>query len=172
MAALWTMQAVRDRLHPVVVGYVHGTPDVLARHAPGTLDAVSDCFLGERLRPRSAGAILGWSRDASEFLAYARLCEELPGAETVLKGRARLPASPSLCLTLALSVLQFLAERPGGADTPSQVRDFLESVLDGMPERVAGVVAAAALDAYALPVADRDLVLGRLGDGYAALVRR
>lgn len=172
MSALWTMRAVRDRLHPVVVGYVHGDPAVLARHAPGTFDALSDCFQGDRIRPRRAGGLLGWSRDASDFLAYARLCEELPGVDTALAGQGRLPATPSLCLTLSLAVVQALAGRTEQPRLPGQVRDFLEMVLDGMPEGVAGIVAAAALDAYGLPVADRDLVLERLGEGFASLARR
>lgn len=160
---IWTDQAARDGLHPVVIGFVWANPKSLRAHPPGAWDAVSDCFKGGRLHPRAAGKLLGWSKDASDFLMFARLCEDLPSADSALSGRSRFPVSGALCVVLAAAVLQSLEERArrGDGSVGGQARDFLERALDRMPPEAAAVAARMGLRCHDIPVADRELVIDR-----------
>jgi hypothetical protein len=163
MSKLWTETAARDRLHPVVIGFVWGSPSVLREHIPGTWDAVSDCFTGNRLSQRAAGHMLNWTKNASEFLSYARICEELPSPSSVVTGRSRFPVARPLCVTMVVSVMQWLEakSRKGEAGVGVMTRDFLARVLDEMPPEAASVAVSAALRWYDLPLADRDLVMSK-----------
>lgn len=160
---IWIDQAARDRLHPVVIGFVWSNPKALRTHAPGAWDAVSDCFRAGRLSQRAAGTLLGWSRDASEFLGFARLCEDLPSPESAISGRSRFPVSAPLCVVMSAAVLQSLEERArrGDASVGGQARDFLERALDRMPPEAAAVAARMGLSCHEIPVADRELVIDR-----------
>lgn len=166
MSNPWMEMAVRDRLDPVVVGFVWSTPRVLREVPPGVWDAVSDCFSapGYGLSHRRAGAMLDWSVTASEFLGFARMCEAVPSVSTALSGRGRMPAAPALCAVLGLMVARDLDARSrAGEDVSGVAMAFLERALDEMPPDAATLAVSAAVRWYGIPLSDPERFAERAG---------